>query len=123
MRHEIRVPDLEDFDAVEVIELLMKPGDSVAVDDSILTIESDKAAMEIPSPVSGKIAEILVRIGEQVTEGHLLAVVESVEGVGTQLEKTPVASSETRLSRLLPRHHYKNPNPSPVLRPALLCRR
>ena len=60
MRHEIRVPDLEDFDAVEVIELLMKPGDSVAVDDSILTIESDKAAMEIPSPVSGKIAEILV---------------------------------------------------------------
>ena len=121
MRHEIRVPDLEDFDAVEVIELLMEPGDSVAVDDSILTIESDKAAMEIPSPVSGKIAEILVRIGEQVTEGHLLAVVESVKDEDIQLEKTPVASSETPAQSAPPEAPLQKPEPKPGTppRPAL----
>ncbi len=121
MRHEIRVPDLEDFDTVEVIELLMKPGDPVTADDSVLTIESDKAAMEIPSPVSGKIAEILVRIGEQVAEGHLLAVVESVEDGSAQLEKTPVASSETP-AQLAPSEtplQKPEPKPSAPSRPAL----
>ncbi len=110
MRHEIRVPDIEDYDTVEVIELLAQPGDFVAMDDSILTIESDKAAMEIPSPVSGKISEILVRIGEQVAEGHLLAVIESAETEDTQVEKTPVAGSEIQVSS--PEAPLQKPKPA-----------
>ncbi len=70
---EIRVPDIGGFDAVEVIEVLVAPGDSVAIDDSLITLESDKASMEIPSPVAGTITEMLVKVGDKVSQGDLIA--------------------------------------------------
>ncbi|NBY17878.1 MAG: hypothetical protein EBQ78_09850, partial [Betaproteobacteria bacterium] len=69
---EVRVPNIGDFDAVEVIEVLVKVGDSVSVDQSLITVESDKASMEIPSSSAGTIAEIKVKIGDKVAEGSVV---------------------------------------------------
>jgi pyruvate dehydrogenase E2 component (dihydrolipoamide acetyltransferase) len=77
---EVKVPDIGDFDTVEVIELLVKPGDAVAVDQSLLTVESDKASMEIPSSAAGVLKELKVKLGDKVSEGTLVAVLE-VAGV------------------------------------------
>ena len=66
---EIRVPDIGDFEDVEVVEILVGPGDVVAVEDPLVSIESDKATMEIPSPYAGKIGKILVSEGDKISEG------------------------------------------------------
>jgi pyruvate/2-oxoglutarate dehydrogenase complex dihydrolipoamide acyltransferase (E2) component len=63
---EVKVPDIGDFKEVEVIELLVKPGDAVAVDQSLLTVESDKASMEIPSSHAGVVKELKVKLGDKV---------------------------------------------------------
>ena len=74
---EAKVPDIGDFKDVAVIELLVKPGDTVKVDQSLVTVESDKASMEIPSTGAGVIKELKVKIGDRVSEGSVLAVLES----------------------------------------------
>lgn len=74
---EVKVPDIGDFDAVEIIELLVSVGDEVTENQDIITLESDKAAMEIPSTAAGKIAEILVKVGDKVAEGDVILKVES----------------------------------------------
>ncbi len=74
---EVRVPDIGDFKEVEVIEVLVAPGDSVAEEDSLITVESDKASMEIPSPVSGTVREVLVSVGDKVSEGTPIARIEA----------------------------------------------
>ena len=74
---EVKVPDIGDFKEVEVIELLVKVGDTVAVDQSLITVESDKASMEIPSSQAGVIKEIRVKLGDKVAEGSLLLVLEA----------------------------------------------
>ena len=78
---EIKVPDMGDFDGVPVIEILVAEGDTVAVDDSLITLESEKATMEIPSPHAGKITEILVAIDETVQQGTVIAKMEVSEQV------------------------------------------
>ncbi|GJE24615.1 2-oxo acid dehydrogenase subunit E2 [Methylobacterium mesophilicum] len=77
---QIALPDIGDYRDVPVIELLVKPGDRLAVDDLILSIESDKATMEVPSPVAGTVRELLVGIGSKVSEGTPILVVEPAEG-------------------------------------------
>jgi len=74
---EVKVPDIGDFKEVEVIELLVKPGDTVAVDQSLLTVESDKASMEIPSSHAGVVKELKVKLGDKVAEGSLVLVLEA----------------------------------------------
>ena len=74
---EVKVPDIGDFKEVEVIELLVKPGDTVAVDQSLLTVESDKASMEIPSSHAGVVKELKVKLGDKVAEGTLVLVLEA----------------------------------------------
>ena len=74
---DITVPDIGDFDEVIVIELLVKPGDSIAADQSLLTVESDKASMEIPSSHAGVVKELKVKLGDKVKQGSLIAVLES----------------------------------------------
>ena len=61
---EIKVPDIGDFSDVEIIEILVKPGDSVALEDALITLESDKATMDVPSPQAGKVVEIKVQPGD-----------------------------------------------------------
>ena len=74
---EVKVPDIGDFKEVEVIELLVKPGDTVAVDQSLITVESDKASMEIPSSQAGVVKEIRIKIGDKVAEGSLMLILET----------------------------------------------
>ena len=74
---EVKVPDIGDFKEVEVIELLVKAGDTVVVDQSLLTVESDKASMEIPSSHAGVVKELKVKLGDKVAEGTLVLVLEA----------------------------------------------
>jgi len=80
----VKVPDIGDFKDVAVIEVLVKPGDTVAAEQSLITVESDKATMEIPSPAAGKIAELKVKLGDKVSEGTPILVLEA--------EGTPAAA-------------------------------
>ena len=74
---EVKVPDIGDFDSVPVIDLFVKVGDTVKVDDAICTLESDKATMDVPSPVEGTVKEVFVQLGSKVSEGVLLIKVEA----------------------------------------------
>lgn len=73
---EVRIPDIGDFDEVEVLEILVSPGDSVAAEDSLISLESDKATMEIPSPNEGIVKEIKVSVGDKVAQGALIVTME-----------------------------------------------
>ena len=68
---EVKVPDIGDFKEVEIIEVLVKPGDTVAAEQSLITVESDKASMEIPSSHAGTVRELKVKLGDKVGEGSL----------------------------------------------------
>ncbi|MDR2165707.1 MAG: dihydrolipoyl dehydrogenase [Zoogloeaceae bacterium] len=74
---EIRVPDIGDFSDVPVIDVFIKPGDAIAMDDALVTLESDKATMDVPATAAGVIREVLVKPGDRVSEGSLLARVET----------------------------------------------
>ncbi len=74
---EVRVPDIGDFKDVAVIEVFVKPGDSVKLEQSLITVESDKASMEIPSSAAGVIKELKVKLGDTVNQGDLLAILEA----------------------------------------------
>ena len=77
---EVKVPDIGDFKEVEVIELMVKPGDTIKVDQSLVTVESDKASMEIPSSHAGVVKEIKVKVGDKVAEGSLVLLLEEAGG-------------------------------------------
>src|SRR5665213_891190 len=77
---EVKVPDIGDFKEVEVIEVLVKPGDTVKAEQSLVTVESDKASMEIPSSVAGVVKEVRVKLGDKISEGTLLLVLEGEAG-------------------------------------------
>ena len=74
---EVRVPDIGDYQDVEVIEVLVKPGDRVNVEQSLITLESDKASMEIPSPVAGVVKELKVKLGDKLSEGSPVLTLET----------------------------------------------
>jgi pyruvate/2-oxoglutarate dehydrogenase complex dihydrolipoamide acyltransferase (E2) component len=88
--HEVKVPDIGDFKEVEVIEVLVKPGDAISKEQSLVTLESDKATMEIPSPSAGKVAQIKVKVGDKVSKGSLILMLEGQEAV-VQAPKAPEA--------------------------------
>jgi len=93
---EIKVPDIGDFKEVEVIELMVKVGDTIKVDQSLLTVESDKASMEIPSSHAGVVKEIKVKLGDKVAEGSLILIVDAVAdgaGVAAAAVAAPAAAS------------------------------
>ena len=75
MTTKITVPDIGDFKNVEVIEILTKPGDIIKKDDSVVTLESDKSSVEVPSPFAGKISSLKVKIGDKVSKGSVLAII------------------------------------------------
>jgi pyruvate dehydrogenase E2 component (dihydrolipoamide acetyltransferase) len=88
---DVKVPDIGDFKDVPVIEVLVKPGDVVKVDQSLISLESDKATMDVPSPVEGAIAEVLAKVGDKVSMGTLIARIES--GEGGKAEAAPAKSA------------------------------
>jgi dihydrolipoamide dehydrogenase len=79
---EVRVPDIGDFTDVPIIEVLVKPGDTVAEEDSLVTLESDKATMDVPSPAAGTVGELRVGVGDTVSEGTILLTLEGAAGDG-----------------------------------------
>ena len=89
---EVKVPDIGDFAEVAVIELLVKPGDTVKAEQSLITVESDKASMEIPSSAAGVVKELRVKLGDKVSEGSVVLVLDA-EGAATAPE-APVSDSK-----------------------------
>ena len=90
---EVKVPDIGDFKDIPVIEVLVKPGDSVKKDDSLLTLESDKATMEVPAPSSGTVKEIRVKVGDKVSEGTAILTLESAGGAPTAAAQSQAAAA------------------------------
>ncbi len=84
----IKLPDVGDFDEIEIIEVLVASGDNIQVDDAIIVLESDKATMEIPSPQAGKIGEVLVKVGDRISEGSDIATIEAT-AVTDNVEEAP----------------------------------
>ena len=79
MSTKIIVPDIGDFENVEIIEILVKSGDTIKKNDPVVTLESDKSSVEVPSSFAGKISSLEVKIGDKVSKGSVLAVIESEE--------------------------------------------
>src|SRR5437764_2363854 len=87
---EVKVPDIGDFKEVEVIELMVKPGDTIKVDQSLITVESDKASMEIPSSHAGVVKEMKVKLGDTVSEGSVILTMDTA-GAGAGAAKAAPA--------------------------------
>lgn len=113
---EIKVPDIGDFKEVEVIELLVKVGDSIKVDQSLVTVESDKASMEIPSSHAGVIKELRVKLGDKIAEGSLLLIVEAESGAAA----APVATTTAAPAVAAPVAAPAPVAAAPVAAPAVL---
>ena len=89
---EIKVPDIGDFKDIDVIEVLVKPGDTVQKETSLITVESDKATMEIPSPAAGVVRELKLKIGDKVSEGSLILLLEAAASAAAAVQ-TQAASA------------------------------
>ncbi|MCE9633659.1 MAG: dihydrolipoyllysine-residue acetyltransferase [Methylophilales bacterium] len=97
---EVIVPDIGNFDSVDVIEVLVKPGDNVAKDDSLITLESDKASMDIPAPFGGIVTEVSIKVGDKAAQGTLILKLDTATEASSPAEKpapqpsvAPVVSS------------------------------
>src|SRR5688572_14540790 len=91
---EVKVPDIGDFKNVEVIEVLVKPGDAISKEQSLVTLESDKATMEIPSPGAGIVKEIRIKVGDKVSQGSPILVLES-SATAPKAPEAPRAAAPT----------------------------
>jgi pyruvate dehydrogenase E2 component (dihydrolipoamide acetyltransferase) len=86
---EAKVPDIGDYDKVPVIEILVKPGDTVAKDQGLVTLESDKATMEVPSSIAGVVKEVKVKVGDEIGEGTVVALIESADAAAAPAPAAP----------------------------------
>src|SRR5688500_20141025 len=90
---QVVVPDIGDFKEVEVIEVLVKPGDKVAKEQSLVTLESDKATMEIPSPAAGVVKELEIKVGDKVAKGAAILLLDA-KGNGATAAPTTAAPTD-----------------------------
>ncbi|HST82037.1 MAG TPA: dihydrolipoyllysine-residue acetyltransferase [Kineosporiaceae bacterium] len=105
---EVRVPDIGDFTDVPIIEVHVKPGDRVNEDDPLLTLESDKATMDVPSPLAGVVREVPVKVGDQVSQGSLILQVEP--GDGAVAEPPSLVEQQEPEELELPESNQGKPN-------------
>ena len=94
----IKIPDIGGATQVDVIEILVKPGDEITKDTSLITLESDKASMEIPAPMGGKIHQVLLKVGDKVSQGDAILTLVSTDSATSQLKKSDEKSSATAQS-------------------------
>jgi len=113
---EVKVPDIGDFDEVAVIEVLVKVGDTVKPEQSLITVESDKASMEIPSSSAGVVKELKVEVGSKVKQGSVVLVLEA-EGAGQAAAPAPAASAPAPAASA-PAQAAAAPAPAPAAAPA-----
>ena len=111
---QVNVPDIGDFDEVTVIELMVKPGDTVVVDQSLITVESDKASMEIPASRAGVVTELRVALGDKVKQGSLILMLESTDAAPAAPAVVPAAAPGDPA----PRAAMAAPAVAPALAPA-----
>ena len=127
---DILVPDIGDFDNVDVIEVLVAPGDTVDIESPLITLESDKATMDVPSPIAGKVTEIRIAVGDQVSQGTLVAKVEASEPAAETaapavVEKAPQSDADSAPAPQPPTPEQVDPvtpvapRPPPSLPPAV----
>jgi pyruvate dehydrogenase E2 component (dihydrolipoamide acetyltransferase) len=115
---DVLVPDIGNFDSVDVIEVLVKAGDVIAKDDSLLTVESDKASMDIPAPFAGTVKEVKTKVGDKIAQGHLVLTLDSTEdsAANTQSASSPAI---TKPAAEMPKAEQAIPTPSrPAPEPA-----
>ena len=94
---EVQVPDIGDFDSVDVIDVLVKPGDLIRLEDPLVTLESDKATMDVPAPVAGRVVAVNVHVGDKVAQGRLLLTVTAEPDAGmpeSSAQTAPAPASE-----------------------------
>jgi pyruvate dehydrogenase E2 component (dihydrolipoamide acetyltransferase) len=91
---EVRVPDIGDFKDVPIIEVMVKPGDTIAPEQPLITLESDKASMEVPSPLGGKVSDLKVKVGDRVSEGWVILTL--VTDAPIQTQRAAPAAASTR---------------------------
>ncbi|SDH34162.1 dihydrolipoyllysine-residue acetyltransferase [Variovorax sp. OV700] len=109
---EVKVPDIGDFKDVAVIELLVKPGDQIAADQSLITVESDKASMEIPSSAAGVLKELKVKVGDTVNIGDLIAVLEGTAGAAAPAPAQAAAAAPAAAIASAPAPAAASPAPA-----------
>lgn len=113
---ELKVPDIGDFDSVEIIEVLVAEGDSINADQEVITIESDKAMMEIPSSLSGTIKEMKVKVGDKVSEGSVIALIDSSDAGAEENEKPAEKAAESKpAEKEKPAAAESKPAPTPTV--------
>ncbi len=119
---EVLVPDIGNFDSVDVIEVLVKAGDSVGKDDSLITLESDKASMDIPAPFAGTVKEIKIKVGDKAAEGTLILTLETSDAdspAAAEPEARPApAKAEEAPKAAIPEPSRPAPEPPKVIQPA-----
>ena len=113
---EIKVPDIGDFKDVPVIEVLVKPGDSIKKEDSLVTLESDKATMEVPAPEAGVVKELRVKLGDKVSQGSVILLLESDGARAPTPRAEDVSAPKAEVSR--PRAEVPAPAAAPSAPPA-----
>lgn len=111
---EVKVPDIGDFKEVEVIELMVKVGDTIKVDQSLITVESDKASMEIPSSHAGVVTEIKVKVGDKVAEGSLLVMIDAAGGAAASAPAAAAPAPTASAAALAPTPAVAAPTPAPA---------
>ena len=114
---DILLPDIGDFDNVEIIEIHVKSGDKVEPEDPILTLESDKATMDIPSPFAGTIKKIGVKIGDAVSEGDKLGTIASAADEEAVVKKSAVKKSAAKKTPATPEVIPMNGSLTPLMEP------
>ena len=129
---EAKVPDIGNYTNVPVIEVLVKAGDTVTRDQGLVTLESDKATMEVPAPFDGVVKEVRVKVGDEVAEGHVVALIESAaaEAAPAKAPQAPAPAAAptqpappAQASAAAPAAEAAPvPAPAPAQRPRKRCR-
>lgn len=120
---DIFVPDIGNFDSVDVIDVLVKAGDTIAKEDSLMTVESDKASMDIPSPFSGVVKEVKVKVGDKASEGTLILTLDVSDSAAApakaeEVKAAPQAVAEKPATVVIPEPSRPAPEPPKTIAPA-----
>lgn len=119
---DVLVPDIGNFDSVDVIDVLVKTGDTIAKDDSLITVESDKASMDIPAPFAGVVKEVKLKVGDKIAQGHLILTLEADTAESkpaAQAAPAPVAPAPEKVvaAAVIPEPSRPAPEPPKQVQP------
>ena len=119
---DVLVPDIGNFDSVDVIEVLVKAGDTIAKDDSLVTVESDKASMDIPAPFAGVVKEVKLKVGDKIAQGHLILTLEADTAVANapavEVKAPPASLPKEAIAAAIPEPSRPAPEPPKQVQPA-----